>query len=79
MMTEAEIAELIKSHYPDAEVALMDVTGASDHFRLWVSSSVFVGKNLIEQHQLVYKALDAAMKDGRLHAIEIKTEVPTSV
>jgi stress-induced morphogen len=76
MITEEEFKSLIKASMPDAEVEVFDITGTMDHFRIWVSSTAFEGKNLIEQHQMVYKALDAAMKDGRIHAVEIKTEVP---
>ncbi len=78
MITDEALTELIKAAFPDADVALFDLTGVQDHFRLWVSSKAFEGKNLIQQHQLVYQALDAALKDGRLHAVEIKTEVPAS-
>jgi stress-induced morphogen len=76
MITETEFTNLLLAAFPDAEVALVDTTGTLDHYRLWVKSAAFEGKNLIQQHQLVYKALDAAMKDGRIHAVEIKTEAP---
>ncbi len=76
MITEEEFAGLLKTAFPDAEVAVMDTTGTMDHFRIYVSTPAFAGKNLIQQHQMVYKALDEAMKDGRIHAVEIKTNVP---
>ncbi len=76
MITEAEFTELLTTAFPDAEVALVDTTGTLDHYRLWIKSVAFQGKNLIQQHQLVYQALDTAMKDGRIHAVEIKTEAP---
>ena len=47
-----------------------------DHFNVTVRSNAFRGKTLIEQHQLVYGALRAALKDGRVHAVELKTIVP---
>ncbi len=46
-----------------------------DHFNFTVRSHAFKGKTLIEQHQLVYGALKAALKDGRVHAVELKTIV----
>ncbi len=76
MITEEAFNELLKSAFPDADIAIFDKTGAMDHFRLWISSKAFEGKNLIEQHQMVYRALDDAMKDGRIHAVEIKTDIP---
>lgn len=77
MMTEDDIAAIIKAAMPDADVAVFDTTGTQDHFRLFVSSKAFEGKNLIERHQWVYQILDAPLKDGRLHALEIKTDVPS--
>ncbi|MBV8689246.1 MAG: BolA/IbaG family iron-sulfur metabolism protein [Candidatus Eremiobacteraeota bacterium] len=44
-----------------------------DHFNISVSSAEFSQKSLIEQHQMVYAALRPALKDGRLHAVELKT------
>ncbi len=46
-----------------------------DHFNFGVRSEAFKGKTLIEQHQLVYGALKPALKDGRVHAVELKTIV----
>lgn len=76
MITEQELETLVKEAFPDADVAIFDKTGMRDHYRLWVSSRAFAGKNLIQQHQMVYRALDVPMQDGRLHAVEIKTDVP---
>jgi stress-induced morphogen len=64
---------LIRARLPDAEVQVFDRTGTMDHFNVTVRSQAFNGKTLIEQHQLVYGALKAALKDGRVHAVELKT------
>jgi len=69
------LAELIRSELPDAEIGIFDRTGTMDHFNLTVRSNAFKGKTLIEQHQLVYGALKPALKDGRVHAVELKTIV----
>jgi stress-induced morphogen len=42
-----------------------------DHLKVVVVSDVFQGKNLLDRHRLIYQALDAAMKDGRIHALEL--------
>ncbi len=60
---------------PDAEVDIHDRTGTMDHFNLRIASAAFSGKTLIEQHQMVYAALGAALKDGRVHAVELKTQI----
>jgi stress-induced morphogen len=69
------LTELIRAKLPDAEVGIFDRTGTMDHFNVTVRSKAFRGKTLIEQHQLVYGALRAALKDGRVHAVELKTIV----
>jgi stress-induced morphogen len=54
----------------------MDKTGMSDHFIIHVVSKEFEGKNVMERHRMVQGCLTDAMKDGRIHAAEIKTDVP---
>jgi stress-induced morphogen len=39
-----------------------------------VVSDHFKDKNLMDRHRMVYGALDEPMKDGRIHALEIKAE-----
>jgi stress-induced morphogen len=68
-----EINALVQAAIPDAEVSAEDFTGTGDHFQVTVISSVFQGKTLIDQHRLVQQALKAALDDGRLHAVQIKT------
>lgn len=78
MMKESEVQKLIKMAMPDAQVEVIDMTGASDHFKILVVSDVFKGKLLIDQHRIVQKSLEAAFNDGRIHAVKIKTETPDS-
>ncbi|MGA7354639.1 MAG: BolA family protein [Candidatus Cybelea sp.] len=75
MIENKTLAELIRAVIPDAEVGIFDRTGTMDHFNVTVRSREFGGKTLIEQHQLVYGALKGALKDGRVHAVELKTIV----
>ena len=76
MIHPDEICALIKQAIPDAHVQVEEVTGGGDHFQIYVVSQAFEGRRLIEQHQLVQKPLQAAMNDGRIHAVQIKTETP---
>lgn len=75
MIDDAALADLIVAKLPDAEVNVYDRTGTMDHFNVTVRSQAFAGKSLIEQHQLVYRALKSALADGRVHAVELKTIV----
>ena len=75
MIENKTLTELIRAAIPEAEIGIFDRTGTMDHFNVTVRSREFGGKTLIEQHQLVYGALKGALKDGRVHAVELKTIV----
>lgn len=74
MITPDDLAGLIRAALPDATVEASDWTGTQDHYNVRVVSAGFAGVPLIDQHRLIYSAVDVALKDGRLHAIQIKTE-----
>jgi len=76
MIENDALTQLIRTTLPDADVRIVDRTGTMDHFNVTVASLEFKGKTLIEQHKLVYGALKAALNDGRVHAVELKTIVP---
>ncbi|HEY8298284.1 MAG TPA: BolA family protein [Candidatus Baltobacteraceae bacterium] len=76
MIDNTSLTALIRAQMPDANVEIVDRTGTMDHFNVTVRSQAFAGKTLIEQHQLVYGSLKAALKDGRVHAVELKTLLP---
>ncbi|TAM58821.1 BolA family transcriptional regulator [bacterium] len=77
MITEQEIADLIRRQMPDAVVEAHEWGSATgDHYDIRVVSQSFEGVTLIDRHRMVYAALDAALKDGRLHAAQLKTETP---
>jgi stress-induced morphogen len=78
VIDDESLTELIVAKLPDASVSVHDRTGTMDHFNVTVRSQAFKGKTLIEQHQLVYGALKAALADGRVHAVELKTIVTES-
>ena len=51
-------------------------TGTGDHFEARVVSDAFVGKGMVQQHQLVYAPLQDLLKTGELHALALKTYSP---
>jgi len=75
MIEPAEVERLLKARFADAELELIDLTGTQDHYQARIVSSAFNGKSLIEQHQLVYGALGAAMGSA-IHAFALKTYTP---
>lgn len=76
MIQTEEIKQILQSSFPDAElINVIDTTGTADHFLVEVQTKAFLGKSLIEQHKMVQAPLFEAIKDGRIHALQIKTRV----
>ncbi len=76
-MDPGEIEGLIKEALPDAEVTLEDLVGDGDHWSATVVSSAFVGKTRVQQHQLIYQALQGRV-GGELHALALQTSEPNT-
>jgi len=74
-MDAGEISKLIKGSIPDAEVAIEDLRGDGDHYSAMVTSPAFKGKTRVQQHQMVYQALQGRM-GGELHALALQTSTP---
>jgi len=64
----------IESALPGARVEVSTFQGA-DHFQALVEAPQFAGKSLLEQHRLVYAAVDDLI-GGAVHALALKTRVP---
>lgn len=73
-MTFEHLTAYIKQALTDADVSITDRTGTMDHFTIKVISDGFKEKNLLDRHRMIYQALDAPMKDGRIHALEIQAK-----
>ena len=74
-MDPGEIARLIKDSMPDAVVSIQDLAGDGAHYAAHIVSSVFEGNSRVQQHQMVYQALQGRM-GGELHALALQTAVP---
>ena len=74
-MDPSEIERLIKDSMPDAVVSIQDLAGDGDHYAAHIVSSAFEGKSRVQQHQMVYQALQGRM-GGELHALALQTAVP---
>jgi acid stress-induced BolA-like protein IbaG/YrbA len=69
---------MIKAQMPDAQVQVQDLTGGGDHYQVTVVSSQFADKRLVQQHQLVYGALQQALSSEAIHALALKTYSPAA-
>lgn len=74
-MDAGEIEQLIKEGLPDASVTIEDLRGDGDHYACHVVSEAFRGKSRIQQHQMVYAALQGRM-GTQLHALALQTATP---
>jgi stress-induced morphogen len=71
----ARLESLLREAFPDAgELSVEDRTGGGDHFQVTVESPRFSGLSLVEQHRLVYAALQKPLEDGTIHELRIKTK-----
>ena len=77
-MNAADIERLICEAIPDAQVTIEDLRGDGDHYAASIVSAAFKGKSRVQQHQMVYQALQGRM-GGELHALAVQTAVPDDV
>ncbi|MGY6710251.1 MAG: BolA/IbaG family iron-sulfur metabolism protein [Rhizobiaceae bacterium] len=76
-MDARDIERMIKEAIPDAQVTIRDLAGDGDHYAAEVVAESFRGKSRVQQHQMVYEALQGNM-GGTLHALALQTSVPES-
>ena len=74
-MDASEIERRIEAALPDAEIEIRDLAGDGDHWAATVKSEQFRGKTRVQQHKLVYEALQGDM-GGALHALALQTVTP---
>lgn len=68
--------DLIKNYIASGlECTHLEVDGDGQHFTALIVSPAFIGKRLIQRHQLVYAALGDRMK-AEIHALSMKTLTP---
>ena len=72
-----KIEELIQRKFPKADIEIIDTAGDSNHYSAIIIAHEFKGKSRVEQHKMVYKALEGAMdgNNGILHAFALQTKI----
>jgi stress-induced morphogen len=73
MIDPDRIRTMLLEALPGADVAVEDLTGTKDHFKATVTAAQFAGKSLVEQHQMIYRALGDSMK-ADIHALALTTK-----
>lgn len=74
MISPDQVEAMIKAGLPDAQVTASSPDG--EHFEVTVISSEFAGKRRVQQHQLVYGAVQQAMATEAIHALSLNTFTP---
>ena len=72
MTTPAQLKTYIETGMPCDHV---EVAGDGHHFEAVIVSALFRGKNKVQQHQVVYKALGDRMRE-EIHALSMQTYTP---
>jgi stress-induced morphogen len=73
----AELKAMIEAALPGAAVEVFDEDGGGQHLKAVVSATQFEGLSRIDQHRLVKAAVKARFDDGSIHALSVKTDVPS--
>ena len=73
MIEIEKVRARLESEFSGGSITVENPQQDSEHFSVVVVYSGFLGKSLIEQHKMVYKALEKEMP--LIHALSIKTKV----
>lgn len=66
-----KMEERLQQNFPNGQIEVDNGDGM--HLRVQVTTDEFKNKTMIEQHKMVYSALDDLIKSGEVHSINIKT------
>ena len=78
MPTADDVRLRIEAHLPGSTVEVVDTTGTGDHFSARVTAPQFASLRLLDQHKLVYAAVQTGLDDGSIHALQLKTMAPAT-
>lgn len=74
-MSQDQLKMYLKKAFPNAAIDIKDLAGDNDHFAATITSCAFQGKTRVQQHQMVFDALEGHMGTS-LHALSLKTQLP---
>ena len=71
----SELTTMIETALPGATAQIVD-QGGGDHLAADVVAPQFAGLTRLEQHKLVYAAVQSRFDDGSIHALALRTRAP---
>ena len=72
-ISKKELESLLLKSFPDAVINIEELKDDGDHYKALIISKQFKEKTKIQQHQMVYEALNGKM-GSELHALMLKTQ-----
>ncbi|GAA3939238.1 BolA family protein [Litoribacillus peritrichatus] len=72
-MEVGDVKALLAAEFPNAQV---DASTDGYHYEVTVIAEEFESLNAVKRQQAVYKALNAQIQDGTIHAVKIKALTP---
>ena len=75
MMPIEDLRTMLETAFPGDQIQLTSPMEDDNHFQLVVVSPQFEGKSMVQQHQLVYRAVGDAMREA-VHALALRTFTP---
>ncbi len=74
-MNVEDIERLIRNAFPDAVIEISDLRGDGDHYAAHVESTAFFGKSRVDQHRMVFSALEGRV-GSVLPVLSLTTSAP---
>jgi stress-induced morphogen len=66
------VKSLLDAAFPGAKIALDDLTGTRDHYKLVLVTDLFEGKSRVQRQMMINEVLKEPLK-GPLHALTMET------
>jgi acid stress-induced BolA-like protein IbaG/YrbA len=74
MISPDQVEAMIQTALPEAQIQVISSDG--EHFEVTVVAPQFEGKRRVQQHQIVYGAVQTAMATEAIHALSLNTLTP---
>lgn len=68
-----DLEKLLEDGFPGADIEVVALVNDNDHYKATIIAPQFVGKNRVQQHQMVYASLQGKM-GGEIHALSLVTK-----
>jgi len=68
-----QMEDRLKNKFPKCHVAVIDLTGTSDHFEVRIAAEELNPMTRIQRHKAIMDVFQAELATGEVHALTIKT------